>query len=109
MTTGDGRLGDDATPAQSRAAVRDQVARLEAACRDAGRDPASVERVLLTGFTPDPALESVDAFVETAHGYAEAGITELVVHRPIPGTQFAAGERVFEQIATDGAAQVAEL
>lgn len=109
VTTGDGRLGDDATPAQSRAAVRDQVERLEAACADAGRDAASVERILLTGFTPDPALASVDAFVETARGYAEAGITEIVVHRPIPGTQFAADQRVFEQIATDGAAQVAGL
>ncbi|MFB7887944.1 LLM class flavin-dependent oxidoreductase [Cellulosimicrobium cellulans] len=106
VTTGDGRLGDDATPAESRAAVRDQVERLEGACADAGRDPGSVERILLTGFTPDPALESVDAFVETARGYAEVGVTEIVVHWPIPGTQFAADQRVFEQIATEGATQV---
>ncbi|MBN0041707.1 LLM class flavin-dependent oxidoreductase [Cellulosimicrobium cellulans] len=109
VTTGDGRLGDDATPAESRAAVCDQVDRLEAACSDAGRDPASVERILLTGFTPDPALESVDAFVETVHGYAGVGITEIVVHWPVPGTQFAADRSVFEQIATDGAAQVRGL
>ncbi|WP_435737200.1 LLM class flavin-dependent oxidoreductase [Cellulosimicrobium sp. PMB13] len=109
VTTGDGRLGDDATPAQSRAAVRAQVERLEAACDDAGRDPSGVERVLLTGFTPDRALESVDAFVETAAGYAEVGITEIVVHRPIPGTQFEGEQSVFERIATEGAPQVAGL
>ena len=84
----------------------DQVERLEGACADAGRDPGSVERILLTGFTPDPALESVDAFVETARGYAEVGVTEIVVHWPIPGTQFAADQRVFERIATEGATQV---
>ena len=109
VTTGDGRLGDDATPAESRAAVRAQVERLEAACADAGRDPATVERILLTGFTPDRPLDAVDAFVETAAGYAEAGITEIVLHRPIPGTQFAADQAVYEQVATEGAAQVAGL
>lgn len=106
VTTGDGHLGDDATPAASRAAVRDQVERLERACDDAERDPSTVERILLTGFTPDPALESVDAFVETARAYEAVGITEIVLHWPIPGTQFAADQAVFERIATDGAAQV---
>src|SRR5690606_12981069 len=100
---------DDATPTQSRAAVRAQVERLEAACAGAGRDPASVERILLTGFPPDPALESVDAFGEAAHGYPEAGITETVGHQPIPGPALAGGELVFERIATDGAAQVRGL
>ncbi|MBD5786070.1 LLM class flavin-dependent oxidoreductase [Cellulosimicrobium terreum] len=109
VTTGDDDLGDDATPAQSRAAVRAQVERLEAACVDAGRDPSTVERILLTGFTPDPVLESVDAFVETAAAYAELGITEIVVHRPIPGTEFAADPSVFERIAVEGARQVAAL
>jgi len=109
VTTGDGRLGDDATPAESRAAVRAQVERLEAACADAGRDPAAVERILLTGFTPDRPLDAVDAFVETAAGYAAAGITEIVLHRPIPGTQFAADQAVYERVATEGAAQVAGL
>jgi len=109
VTTGDGRLGDDATPAESRAAVRAQVERLEAACADAGRDPATVERILLTGFTPDRPLDAVDAFVETAAGYAAAGITEIVLHRPIPGTQFAADQAVYERVATEGAAQVAGL
>lgn len=109
VTTGDGRLGDDATPAQSRAAVRAQVERLEAACDDAGRDPSGVERVLLTGFIPDRPLSSVDAFVETAAAYAEAGITEIVLHRPIPGTQFEGEQSDFERIATEGAPQVAAL
>ena len=96
-------------PSDARSAVREQVERLEAACAEAGRDPADVERVLLTGFTPERPLDSVDAFVETAAGYAEVGITEIVVHHPIPGTRFEADQAVFERVATDGAAHVADL
>ncbi|MFC8922521.1 LLM class flavin-dependent oxidoreductase [Cellulosimicrobium sp. NPDC057127] len=109
VTTGDGELRDGATPSDARAGVRAQVERLEAACVEAGRDPGTVERVLLTGFTPDRPLDSVDAFVETATGYAEAGITEIVLHWPIPGTQFEADQAVFERVVAEGAPRVADL
>ncbi|MGB4135859.1 MAG: LLM class flavin-dependent oxidoreductase [Microbacterium sp.] len=94
VTTGGGD-----TAAESRALVRAQVSRLERACAEAGRDPAGIERILLTGFTADRLLDSVDAFVDTARAYQDAGITELVVHWPIPATEFAADQTVFEQIA----------
>jgi alkanesulfonate monooxygenase SsuD/methylene tetrahydromethanopterin reductase-like flavin-dependent oxidoreductase (luciferase family) len=106
VTTGDAAVGEDGTPAASRAAVGTQVARLEAACADAGRDPGTIERVLLTGFTPDRPLDSLDAFVETAAAYREAGITEIVLHWPIAGSQFAADQAVFERIATEGLARL---
>ncbi|OLT53407.1 LLM class flavin-dependent oxidoreductase [Cellulosimicrobium sp. CUA-896] len=109
VTTGDGELRDGATAADARDGVRDQVRRLEEACVDAGREPATMERVLLTGFTPDRPLDSVDAFVETAAGYADAGITEIVLHWPIPGTQFEADQTVFEKVVAEGAPQVATL
>lgn len=102
VTTGDARVGADGTVAESRAAVRAQVERLEAACAAEGRDPASVSRVLLTGFTPDRPLASLDAFDEVAGAYAEAGIDEIVVHRPIPGTDFGGEQRVYEQVAARG-------
>ncbi|WP_454042762.1 LLM class flavin-dependent oxidoreductase [Cellulosimicrobium sp. Marseille-Q8652] len=108
VTTGDDRLADT-TSAEVRAAVHAQVQRLEAACTDAGRDPSGIEKILLTGFTPDRPLASVDAFVETAAAYAEVGVTEIVVHRPVPGTQFEGEQSVFERIATEGAPQVATL
>lgn len=108
VTTGDDRLADT-TSAEVRAAVHAQVQRLEAASTDAGRDPSGIEKILLTGFTPDRPLASVDAFVETAAAYAEVGITEIVVHRPIPGTQFEGEQSAFERIATEGAPQVATL
>ncbi|MFF3064888.1 LLM class flavin-dependent oxidoreductase [Oerskovia sp. NPDC057915] len=106
VTTGDAAVGEDGTPAASRAAVSAQVTRLEATCAEAGRDPAGIERILLTGFTPDRPLDSVDAFVETAAAYREQGITEIVLHWPITGSQFAADRATFERIAVEGLAQL---
>ncbi|ROS78920.1 LLM class flavin-dependent oxidoreductase [Cellulomonas sp. PhB143] len=93
--------GTDLTPAESAARVGEQVARVRQACADAGRDPATLHTVLLTGFTPDPLLESLGSFDDAAGRYAEAGIDELVLHWPIPDSQFAADQRVFEQVALE--------
>ncbi|MFE6994985.1 LLM class flavin-dependent oxidoreductase [Microbacterium sp. NPDC057659] len=101
VTTGDGE-----SAAESRAMVREQISRLERVCEEAGRDPSSVERVLLTGFTGDRPLAGVEQFLETAGAYREAGITEIVLHWPIPDTQFAAEQDVFERIITEGAPQL---
>ncbi|MET9292183.1 LLM class flavin-dependent oxidoreductase [Streptomyces sp. NPDC003077] len=103
VTTGDPRLSEAGTPRQSRDAIRDQIERLGKACADLGRDPDTLDKVLLTGFTPDKndPLRSVDAFVDFAGRHAELGITEIVVHEPVPGTVFAADESVYERIATE--------
>ncbi|MGW5351084.1 LLM class flavin-dependent oxidoreductase [Streptomyces sp. NPDC004031] len=109
VTTGDPALFDEGTPEQSRAAIRGQIERLGAACAAAGRDPGELEHILLTGFTPDrnAMLDSVDAFVDFAGRHAELGITEIVLHRPIPDSEFAADHDVFTRIATEGLAQLA--
>ncbi|OON79214.1 LLM class flavin-dependent oxidoreductase [Streptomyces tsukubensis] len=108
VTTGDPKLFASGTPEQSRAAVRDQIARLGAACAEIGRDPAELGRTLLTGFTPERTtpLESVDAFVDFAGRYGELGITEIVVHAPIPDSDFAADQAIFEKIAIEAPAQL---
>jgi alkanesulfonate monooxygenase SsuD/methylene tetrahydromethanopterin reductase-like flavin-dependent oxidoreductase (luciferase family) len=108
VTTGDPALEDEGTPAQSRAAIGSQVERLEEACAAAGRDPREVERILLTGFTPDRMTpqDSVESFVDFAGRHAELGITEIVLHRPIPGTVFAGDQAVYERIATEGLARL---
>jgi alkanesulfonate monooxygenase SsuD/methylene tetrahydromethanopterin reductase-like flavin-dependent oxidoreductase (luciferase family) len=109
VTTGDPALFETGTPEQSRAAIRGQIERLGEACAAAGRDPAELERIMLTGFTPDrnTPLDSVDAFVDFAGRHAELGITEIVLHHPIPDSDFAADPAVFERIVTEGLAQLA--
>ncbi|MGW1144752.1 LLM class flavin-dependent oxidoreductase [Streptomyces sp. NPDC002454] len=108
VTTGDPKLYEEGTPEQSRAALRGQVERLGKACSELGRDPAELDKVLLHGFTPDRngPLESVDAFVDYAGRHRDLGFTELVIHWPVPGSDFATDPAVFERIATEALAQL---
>lgn len=106
VTTGDPKLFGTGTPEQSREALRGQVEKLDKACADVGRDVAELDKILLTGFTPDRPLDSVDAFVDFAGGHAELGFTEIVVHAPIPDSGFAADQGVFEKIATEALSQL---
>ncbi|MFH8787415.1 LLM class flavin-dependent oxidoreductase [Streptomyces roseoverticillatus] len=108
VTTGDPKLFETGTPEQSRAAVAGQIERLGAACAERGRDVSELGKTMLTGFSPDRPLDSVDAFVDFAGSHAELGIDEIVVHWPIAGSVFAADVSVFEKIATDGLAQLAD-
>jgi len=79
--------------------VRGQLARLSAICAEAGRDFSTMPRLLLTGFTGEPWLESETAYDDLAGRYAELGITDVVVHWPRPGTEWDADVGVFEAIA----------
>ncbi|MCM2417898.1 LLM class flavin-dependent oxidoreductase [Streptomyces sp. RKAG293] len=108
VTTGDPKLFETGTPEQSLEAIKGQLDKLGAACEAIGRDVGELEKIMLTGFTPDPRgpLESVDSFVDFAGKHREAGITELVLHWPIPETDFAADLKTFEQIATEGLKQL---
>jgi alkanesulfonate monooxygenase SsuD/methylene tetrahydromethanopterin reductase-like flavin-dependent oxidoreductase (luciferase family) len=96
--------GDPARRAESSVeGVRDQVKRLQEACAAEGRDPLELRRVMLTGFTGERPLESLEAFRDLAGRYAEAGITDLVVHWPRPDTPWEADMSVFEAVAADAA------
>ncbi|MFD4245636.1 LLM class flavin-dependent oxidoreductase [Streptomyces sp. NPDC058525] len=108
VTTGDPKLFEEGTPEQSLEALRGQFGRLEAAFEEIGREFAPMEKILLTGFTPErnTMLESVDAFVDFAGRHLELGFTELVIHAPIPDSDFAADEAVFEKIALEASAQL---
>jgi hypothetical protein len=89
-------------------ALRGQTEERADACAALGRDVGELDRILLTGFTPDRGrpLESVNAFVDFAGRHQELGFTEIVIHWPIPDSDFAADERVFERIALEAPAQL---
>ncbi|MDH6625064.1 alkanesulfonate monooxygenase SsuD/methylene tetrahydromethanopterin reductase-like flavin-dependent oxidoreductase (luciferase family) [Streptomyces sp. LBL] len=108
VTTGDPRLYESGTPAQSVQALRGQTEKLADACAALGRDVQDLDRILLTGFTPDRArpLDSLDAFVDFAGRHRELGFTEIVTHWPIPDSDFAADQKVFERIAMEAPAQL---
>ncbi|MER5302084.1 LLM class flavin-dependent oxidoreductase [Streptomyces lasiicapitis] len=106
VTTGDPKISETGTPEQSLEAIRGQIGKLGAACAEIDRDVDELGKVLLTGFSPDRPLDSFDAFVDFAGRHAELGIDEIVLHWPLPGTDFAADEKVFERIATEALAQL---
>ncbi|WP_066929589.1 LLM class flavin-dependent oxidoreductase [Streptomyces sp. NBRC 110611] len=107
VTTGDPKVSNGGgTPAESLEAVRGQVERLAKACADQGRDFGELQKIMLTGFTPDRPLDSLDAFVDFAGRHGELGIDELVVHWPIADSVFEADVAVFERIAKEGLAQL---
>jgi alkanesulfonate monooxygenase SsuD/methylene tetrahydromethanopterin reductase-like flavin-dependent oxidoreductase (luciferase family) len=88
--------------------VGEQLERLRATCAEAGRDYDSMERTLLNMPRADAErpLRSFDAFVDWAGRYQELGVTELILHWPIPDSLFAADEKVFERVVTEGLAHV---
>jgi alkanesulfonate monooxygenase SsuD/methylene tetrahydromethanopterin reductase-like flavin-dependent oxidoreductase (luciferase family) len=85
-----------------------QIERLREACSAVGRDINHLELSLLAmgRSKKERPLESFEAFLDWAGRYRELGITELVLHWPIPDSEFAADMDVFERIATEGLAQL---
>jgi alkanesulfonate monooxygenase SsuD/methylene tetrahydromethanopterin reductase-like flavin-dependent oxidoreductase (luciferase family) len=75
----------DTSAAAIEAAVRAQAAILDERCAAAGRDPASIQRVLLTGDTAERPLASVGAFEDFVGRYERLGFTDIVFHDPRPG------------------------
>ncbi|MFF8957654.1 LLM class flavin-dependent oxidoreductase [Streptomyces sp. NPDC014894] len=103
VSTGEPAIFETGTPEESREAIRAQLARLGKVCAEAGRDVDSLEKILLTGFTPDrdAPMRSLEAFVDFAGRHFELGFTEIAIHAPIPDSDFAADQAVFERIATE--------
>ncbi|MFC1417964.1 LLM class flavin-dependent oxidoreductase [Streptacidiphilus cavernicola] len=106
VTYGDPRGPADVPVEQAPGVVAAQLEKLRAACEARGRDVGELEKVLLQGSTAERPLSSLDAFVDWAGRYQEIGITELVVHWPVPDSIFANDLAVFEQIAVEGLAQL---
>ncbi|TWF98658.1 LLM class flavin-dependent oxidoreductase [Kitasatospora viridis] len=106
VTYGDPRGPGDVPVEQAPEVIRGQVEKLTAACAATGRDVAELAKVLLQGSTAEKPLQSLDAFVDWAGRYREIGITELVIHWPVPDSIFANDLGTFERIATEGLAQL---
>ncbi|WP_042410594.1 LLM class flavin-dependent oxidoreductase [Streptacidiphilus carbonis] len=106
VTYGDPRGPADVPVQQAPAVVAAQLAKLRAACEAQGRDAGELEKVLLQGSTAEQPLSSLNAFVDWAGRYQELGITELVIHWPVPDSIFDNNLAVFEQIAIEGLAQL---
>ncbi|MFD7643884.1 LLM class flavin-dependent oxidoreductase [Kitasatospora sp. NPDC059795] len=106
VTYGDPKGPADVPVEQAPGVIAQQIEKLTAACEQRGRDVGELEKLLLQGSTAEKPLESLGAFVDWAGTYRELGVTELVVHWPVPDSIFASDLAVFEEIATEGLSQL---
>jgi alkanesulfonate monooxygenase SsuD/methylene tetrahydromethanopterin reductase-like flavin-dependent oxidoreductase (luciferase family) len=97
VTTGD-RQREGLGAVEGARVIAAQGARLGEACAVAGRDPSTLARMVLTGAGLAAGLDSVESFRETLGRYAEAGVTDLVVHWPRAAEPFAGSRARFERV-----------
>jgi len=98
VTTGNRSGRETLDTAEGAAVVGDQIKRLEDVCATTGRDPSTIDRLVLTGPELDPGLESDEAFAETLGRYADVGVTDVVVHWPRPSDPYAGDAATFERV-----------
>ena len=73
--------------------------RFEEVCAEVDRDPAEIDRLVLTGSRLDPGLGSASQFGEVAAAYSAVGATDLVVHYPRPTDPYAGDDSVLDFVA----------
>jgi alkanesulfonate monooxygenase SsuD/methylene tetrahydromethanopterin reductase-like flavin-dependent oxidoreductase (luciferase family) len=99
VTTGAERHeGPLLAPAAGAGVVRRQIERLEQACAEIGRDPATIDRLVLTGPSLGAGLGSRAEFEELKGVYAGAGVTDVVVHWPRPAEPYRADPAALDRI-----------
>lgn len=99
VTNGDrSHRGPPLGPARGAEVVGRQLKHLEEACVRQGRDPASIDKLVLTGSRLDSGLGSPAQFAELREIYQAAGVTDIVVHWPRRDDPYAGEERILERI-----------
>jgi alkanesulfonate monooxygenase SsuD/methylene tetrahydromethanopterin reductase-like flavin-dependent oxidoreductase (luciferase family) len=63
-------------------ATKDRVATLDSLCRDSGRDPREIRRIILAYRRRVDPLSSLDAFDDFVGSYADLGFDEFVFYWP---------------------------
>lgn len=99
VTNGDrSHEGPPLAPGEGAAVVARQLRVFEHACETEGRDPAAVDKLVLTGPRLDGGLRSVEAFRAVVDAYASVGVTDLVVHWPRQRPPYAGDESILDEV-----------
>jgi alkanesulfonate monooxygenase SsuD/methylene tetrahydromethanopterin reductase-like flavin-dependent oxidoreductase (luciferase family) len=96
VTTGDRHAAQPLDPVRGAEAVAAQMRRLDQVCEQQGRRPSSLRRLVVTGPSLDPALDSVRSFRRMVERYRAVGVDHLAIHWPRETPPFAADPSVFE-------------
>ena len=103
VTTGERTSGEPADARTGAAEVRRQGERLDEACAAIGRDPGTIDRLVVAGPSLDQGLGSSAQFEDTLGRYAEAGATDFVVHWPRATDPYRGDVSAFEAIVSAAA------
>lgn len=76
-----------------------QSAALDEVCAEAGRDPDTLARMLVTGSTTGGVLASAAAFEDASGLFGDAGFTDLVVNWPRDSPPYEGQLAVLEKVA----------
>jgi alkanesulfonate monooxygenase SsuD/methylene tetrahydromethanopterin reductase-like flavin-dependent oxidoreductase (luciferase family) len=98
VTTGDRSGPGGINSTDGAGIIARQVAQLTTACERAGRDPATIDRMVVTGPLLSPCMESVESFRSAIACYAAVGVTDLVVHWPRDEDPYAADLERFQEV-----------
>lgn len=99
VTNGDrSHRGPPLEPSRGADIVSQQLKRLHEICVTQERDPASIDRLVLTGSRLGSGLSSPAKFAETVDVYEEVGVTDLVVHWPREDDPYSGDETILERI-----------
>ena len=101
VTTGDRNRTGVLPPAPGAIEIAAQIDRLNEACVEVGRDPASIRRLVLTGPLLDSGLASPSAFRDAIARYQAVGVTDLVVHWPRESEPYVGDVAAFERAIGD--------
>lgn len=90
---------DDQTLAQTQASVGEQAVMLDRQCERLGRDPAGLDRVLVSSHR----LSSLGVVRDLLDVCEQTGMTDLVLHDPRPGDpELDADPQILDEIAMTG-------
>jgi alkanesulfonate monooxygenase SsuD/methylene tetrahydromethanopterin reductase-like flavin-dependent oxidoreductase (luciferase family) len=89
-------------PDEGAEVVARQLRLFEQACEAEGRNPATVDKLVLTGPRLDTGLQSVATFRTVVDAYGAVGVTDLVVPWPRHEPPYAGDESILDQIAALG-------
>jgi alkanesulfonate monooxygenase SsuD/methylene tetrahydromethanopterin reductase-like flavin-dependent oxidoreductase (luciferase family) len=82
-----------------------ELERIDAACAEVGRDPATLGRLLCVGMRISGVTASLEAFRDAAGRFDELGVTDLVLPWPRRAAPFAGDLGTLELIAAEARAQ----
>jgi alkanesulfonate monooxygenase SsuD/methylene tetrahydromethanopterin reductase-like flavin-dependent oxidoreductase (luciferase family) len=74
--------------------LREQMRGVDAACEQAGRDPATLRRLVVADASLGGITTSLPEYEDAAGELAEAGVTDLVVHWPRPDQPYQGDDQV---------------